>query len=345
MAKSLFPIPKGQWQRIINLFGLLCGLFPFVSYLFFILSVGQGPIDYETFMAIGERLIQGKQVYGENSYYPLPYVMIFALFRLLPKPLNVFIWFCLPVIMALYIARWKPWVLFFAPLYSHFVGGQSSLFGMLAAWGYRRNSQTHKIAGGVFLALALLKPQLALFPTLYAFSTWIKEIHFQKKIPSQFLAWVSTALILYAPAFVLYPQWLGDWLQAPRPFFERALAGLVPRILVSAQLHPTLLWLLLLIITLIIWVSLLVYVKSMPFDVWMIGSFIINPFVHDYDLIQLIPFLHTKKEQIIAVLASIPGWLTILLAYQNDQAWFTFTLIAPALLWVKTLEERHQAGH
>jgi hypothetical protein len=39
-----------------------------------------------------------------------------------------------------------------------------------------------------------------------------------------------------------------------------------------------------------------------------------------------------RSRQTVAILASLPGWLTILFAYQNDSAWLTFSLIALALL-------------
>ncbi|GAB4479554.1 MAG: hypothetical protein Kow0088_20630 [Anaerolineales bacterium] len=333
MRKKFFQLTPLHKQKLLSFILLILGLLPYGSYLAYVLWAGQGPVDYQTFMSIGERFLQGKQVYVENSYYPLPYVMIFAFFRLLPTSLSLVLWLATPVLCALFITRGKPWVLIFAPLYAHFVGGQSSLFGMLSVWGYKQNLQADKAKGGIFLALTLLKPQLAIFPTLFALWHWMQYFRSTKKLPAQLIAWICTALILYAPAFVISPHWLSDWAQVRRPFSARALAGLLPRLLLSFELEPRIFLLLLLPASILLWIGIYRFLhNSMPFEAWLMGSFLINPLIHDYDLIQLIPLLQTKKQQWLAQFASLPGWLTILFAYQDDTAWFTFSLIAPVLL-------------
>ena len=118
---------------------LLVLLVPYISYVRFIIRVDRGPVDYETFMSIGQRLLSGQEVWGENSFYPMPYVMIFALFRWLPRPWSMAIWHLGPVLAALVISGWSPWVLAFAPVFGHMAGGQTAVFAMLGLWGYRRN--------------------------------------------------------------------------------------------------------------------------------------------------------------------------------------------------------------
>ncbi|MDX9864272.1 MAG: hypothetical protein RBT34_05635 [Anaerolineaceae bacterium] len=72
----------------------------------------------------------------------------------------------------------------------------------------------------------------------------------------------------------------------------------------------------------------------------------VNPLVHDYDLIQLVPLLDTPRRMLAAVLLSLPGWLVILFAYTNDSAWYAFTIIAPgilaAVLWERTKDRRRE---
>src|SRR5687767_3016154 len=85
----------------------------YVGYIVFILQYSHAAVDYETFMGIGSRFRTGEPVWTENSYYPLPYVLVFALFSALPHPLSIVLWHVTPVIAALYIARWKPWVLLY----------------------------------------------------------------------------------------------------------------------------------------------------------------------------------------------------------------------------------------
>lgn len=62
-------------------------------------------------------------------------------------------------------------------------------------------------------------------------------------------------------------------------------------------------------------------------------SFIVLPFLHDYDLTQLIPLLDDKKRRIWGLTSSIPLWFTICFAYNNDHFWYTATLISPILVY------------
>jgi hypothetical protein len=312
-------------------------LMPYIFYTAFIIRANQGPVDYETFMTIGHRLLDGKQVYSENSYYPMPFVMIFAFFSSLPRPASMALWLLLPVIIALAIAGWRPYPLVFAPVFSHFTGGQTSVFGLLGLWGYRRNIAPDNIAGGIWLGLTLLKPQLGLVPLAYAIWQWISFFRSQRRVPRQAWAWGVTMLILYLPGFFLVPDWVQQWLQYPRPLFERAMSGFIPRTLLILGLNPQaipywLIWGLLgALLLLAVW---LVCRRRLPFDALILWSFITSPLVHDYDLIQTVPFLDTPLLQWAAVILSLPGWVVILTAYRNDSAWYAFTIIAVGLLGI-----------
>ena len=317
-------------------------LVPYLAYIVFIIQADRGPIDYETFMGIGRRLLTAQPVYGENSYYPMPYVMIFAFFSWLPRALSMALWLVIPVIAALIISRWNPLVLLFAPLFGHFVGGQSAVFGMVGLWGYRKHIHPDDLIGGIFLGLTMIKPQLGILPLLYAFSVWIKEFRLSKKVPRQTWSWLITTAIIYVPGFLIQPDWLVQWLSAPRPLFERALAGFLPRTLQYIIPSQSLWYWLTLILLAVI---LLIIVRRLnqgriSFDLLILWGFIVNPLVHDYDLIQLIPLIQKKRTMILACLLSIPGWLVILFFYQVDHAWYVFTLIAPGLMLWYLLRKR-----
>lgn len=314
--------------------GVVLLLIPYLWYIVFVLQANRGPVDYETFMEIGQRLLHGKEVYGENSYYPMPFVLVFALFSLLPRPLSMALWLLFPVLSALLISGGNPFVLAFAPLFGHFVGGQTAVFGMLGLWGYRKNTQTDKALGGIFLGLTLLKPQLGIIPLTWAGVQWWKEFHALKRLPKQAWTWLITIAVLYLPAFLLSPDWLSRWLSRPRPLFERAMSGLIPRTLLSLVAPQSVAYWLILIgagslLLIGIWLS---NHRRITLDLAVIWSFIVNPLVHDYDLIQLIPLLERPFLRAAAVLLSLPGWLVILFAYGNDAAWYAFTILAPGLL-------------
>lgn len=329
--------------RFLKLAALILLLIPYLLYIGFIIRADQGPVDYETFMAIGGRLLSGGEVYGENSYYPMPFVMLFALFSWLPRPLSMTLWLLGPVVAALAVTRGNPLVLLFAPLFGHFAGGQSAVFGMVGLWGYRKFNQTDRTAGGVFLALTLLKPQLGLILLAFAAWQWWQALRGQRRIPRQAWAWVVSMLALYLPGFAVMPDWPLRWLSTPRPLFERALSGFVPRSLLYL-LSPAraAFWVILAVIAaLLLYAAWRLHRKTLTLDLAVVWGFVVSPLVHDYDLIQLIPLLDRPPLMKTAVLLSIPGWMVILFAYTNNTAWYAFTIIAPGIL-AALLYQKHR---
>lgn len=334
--------------RILKITAAALLLAPYLLYTVFVIHIDRGPVDYETFMQIGQRLAEGQEVYGENSFYPMPYVMIFALFSLLPRPVSMAVWLLSPVLTALLITGGNPLVLLFAPLFGHCAGGQSAIFGMLGLWGYRKDQDTDNWAGGVFLGLTTLKPQLGIIPVAYACAQWWKKFQATQRIPRQAVAWLATTLLLYLPGFALMPDWPARWLSYPRPLAERAMAGFLPRTLLylfptrSDLYWPTLVFLGSLLLA-AVWV---LNHKKLSLDPIILWGFVVSPLMHDYDLIQLVPLLENPLLSRIAVWLSIPGWWVILFAYGNNHAWYLFTLIAPgllgALLWRQGIAKRWQ---
>jgi hypothetical protein len=224
--------------------------------------------------------------------------------------------------------------LLFAPTFGHFVGGQTAVFGMLGLWGYRKYISTSSLTGGIFLGLALLKPQLGIIPLAFALTQWRRDFKAHKTIPRQVWAWLITLACIYLPGFLFVPDWPVRWLSNPRPLFERAMSGFAPRTLLYFVSPSTLVyWSILVIVgSLLLWNVWRLNHKSITLDAAVLWSFIVSPLVHDYDLIQLIPLLEKPIITLAAVLCSLPGWLVILFAYSNDFAWYAFTIVAPAIL-------------
>jgi hypothetical protein len=321
-------------SRLLKLAGVILLLIPYLLYVGFVIQTDQGPVDYETFMTIGHNLLSGNEVYGENSYYPMPFVMVFAFFSWLPRAVSMAIWLLAPVVFALFVTRGNSLVLLFAPLFGHFVGGQTAVFGMVGLWGYRKRLEANNPIGGIFLGLTLLKPQLGIVPLAFAATQWWKRFRVDKHIPKQAWAWAVTVAIIYLPGFLLVPDWPLRWLNSPRPLFERAMSGFVPRTLLYIVSPKSIVyWFALVAMAILLLLGIwLLNRKVITIDLAVLWSFVVSPLVHDYDLIQLIPLLEKPILQVIAVLVSIPGWLVILLAYNNDSAWYAFTIIAPGIL-------------
>jgi hypothetical protein len=202
---------------------------------------------------------------------------------------------------------------------------------MLGVWGYRKNQMSKW--SGIWLSLLLLKPQLAIAPLGWVTYKWTKQFISEKKIPDQFFVFIISTLMIFLPWFFYKPTWISEWLTNPRNIRLRAMAGILPRTIAYFNLRPVFFWLLVIFITifLIYWMH---NKKILSFDGIILLSFIVLPFLHDYDLIQIIPLLDNFKKQVWAFLSSVPLWFTIFFAYNNDHAWFTATLISPILLYL-----------
>ena len=77
----------------------------YASYLAFVIGWGGNTLDYGAFLTIGGRFINHQPIWTGNSYYPLPMVMIFALFAVMPHAPALIAWHAAPVLFALWISR------------------------------------------------------------------------------------------------------------------------------------------------------------------------------------------------------------------------------------------------
>ena len=156
------------------------------------------------------------------------------------------------------------------------------------------------------------------------------------------IVFLTSAILIYLPWFIFNSAWLGEWLSNPRSLRLRAMAGLVPRLLMYIDFSSAAYYAILMIISAIIcfW---LYRTKAYNLDLVVLLSFILLPIVHDYDLIQIIPVLDTTKRIKFAALSSIPLWLTILFAYRNDHAWISAAIIAPFVFWFIWRENKQNA--
>jgi hypothetical protein len=122
-----------------------------------------------------------------------------------------------------------------------------------------------------------------------------------------------------------------DWLANLRELRFRALSGAIPRILYYFHL-PSFVYYLLLFLLFVLTAIFLLRKRLLRVDGWVLLGFIFSPFTHDYDLVQLIPMMEDRRLARIGILASLPGWITLLFFYDNDHAWATMTIIPIILL-------------
>lgn len=315
----------------------------YAAYLAFIVANDQGAVDYETFMEIGERFLNGQKIWGENSYYPLPYVMIFAFFAALPRWLSIIGWHLPLVIVVLLILGWRSTGFLFAPTLGHFMGGQSSLPGLLGFWKYRESSeQVEDWRGGAWLAVTTFKPQIGLAPILWAVWTWWQVWRREKTLTPQMWGFLGGTGLIYLPAFLIIPSWVGQWLESPREVKERAIATPLPRLFFSVLNLPDGLGFVLLL-GLSIPLFYLVWRlngKEMSLEVFVLFTLLVNPLIHDYDLIFLLPLLKDFRMGIVAVLVSLPTLVVIFFAYNVDAAWGVAVLTPLGMLIAKLVFNR-----
>jgi hypothetical protein len=201
---------------------------------------------------------------------------------------------------------------------------------MIGLWAYRRSQD--KAAGGLWLAILLLKPQLGLFPLAWAVWRWYKAVRCEHKIPQQFWVFAVSISVLYLPWFFINPNWVVDWLSYPRGLRYRAMAGIYPRLLYG--LPPWIFWPVLAVLALVLLAWLVR--RGLTLDRLVVYGSIVSPLVHDYDLLQFLAIADTDLKRRFLVFASLPLWWTFLFAYGNDAAWFTAALIPPMFLWYLT---------
>ncbi len=147
--------------------------------------------DYAVFYEIGREFWRGH--YSALSLYPLPAVLLFALFALFPPEVGAIFLFVssLTLIVVMFKRRALAWM-FYMPILQTLQVGQLDIW---ALWLYWLNTP-------LSLILLSLKPQLFIvaLPRLLADRALLKRV-------------VVGVAILYGVPTLIYPQWIGQWLR------------------------------------------------------------------------------------------------------------------------------------
>lgn len=216
---------------------------------------GVNPYDRQASEAT-QRLAYGRLAdtkHGEEPgdfLYPLPAMVFFGPFGLLPYPLARALWMtllelCLPalVFMGIRMARWKTSapmlgaLMLFSALWYHgirtvVVGNFAAVEAVLITGALLAIQRKHDVVAGILLTLSLSKPQMVvlIFPFVLAWALYARR---WALITSAFLS--STALI--GISLALIPNWPVLWLRqvVAYPSYTNLgspveiLAGLLPR--------------------------------------------------------------------------------------------------------------------
>ena len=154
--------------------------------------------DFAIFWQAACAYLQGASPYSVNGFaYPLAFVWVMLPFAMLPQQTAYVLWtlFNLGVLVGLARKR-APMALLFLPVFFTLWVGQVDLFILAAGW----------FGGWAGLALATLKPQLAVWLWLWKFLQWRKEKQYKKIVLS-----LCSAGAIHAVAFIIWPGWLAAW--------------------------------------------------------------------------------------------------------------------------------------
>lgn len=276
------------------------------------------PYDYGILMFGGELFCYQPDsfAYGGEYLYPAPFYTAFCtLFRFIPEPL-FWVWMLAPFVVLVILAGQRAAVMTYPPFYIHMRLGQSTWLMIPLYWLADIASKNGvRWWYGLFMPLAILKPHIAILP--FVFLLW----YGRKKII--FLATSTIASIGFlAPAFVIQPTWLIDWLTAGRGYKIPSIAnvGIIPIHLLqlgetqNALVSDAVGQMIVLVFCGLIAVMLLwgIYQRRgvLTFYDWALIFAFTNPYMHDYDLIILLPMLANRpKRLLIALTAGLAVWV------------------------------------
>jgi hypothetical protein len=271
--------------------------------------------------------------------YPAPFYTAFcSFFHYLPDVL-LWLWMLTPFFLVVILAGQRAAAFVYPPFYIHMRLGQSTWLLLPLYWLALIASENKRVRWwyGLFIPLAFLKPHIALLPLVWLL--WIGR----RQIGFWIATFISSALVL-TPAFVIYPAWLGEWLAAGRGFKIASIAnvnilpihwlglaeGMNPIVSERFGLLLLLAWGGLLAIGLLV---LLWRRGELEFYDWVLVFAFTNPFMHDYDLIVLLPFIANRpKRLLIAVSAGLLVWV-----YSTQTTTYNASIVIPLVLIVARL--------
>lgn len=278
-------------------------------------------VDFAFFWNAAQALVQGRDPYAvEGVYYPLPTLILFVPFAVLPYPYALAAWFavCLLVFVVTLKRRALLWV-FFTPTLQAFGSAQLTplILGVMPLLRIQHSLE-------LVIAVALFKPHIILFAVPFLWVAGALPI-------STLIKGIALYGLFTIPAFLLMADWIPRW-------FLRAIYGH------NAWLSPTL-WGLVQVPSPYAEIFGLVLVGVALFFCWrarldaataFVLSLLVNPQIIPYDLILLTPFVARVRHIVFMIPLSFGAWW-LSLRLQNTAPFFILTL---AVLILRHLENR-----
>ncbi len=324
--------------RLINLAVAGIGLAILLAYIL-ISFQHLPPYDYQYF-AQGAHLFcfdNAHFSFSEAYLYPAPFYTAFCLPDALAPQLWRWVWMLTPFFIGIWLAKGRAAVLAYPPLFLLLLLGQSTWLVLplfILATYYHRGGQA-RWWHSVFLALAIFKPHIAFPAALYVLWCW-------RQRPRILLAAAFFAIALVLPSFILRPTWVQEWLATGRTFRAVSMASVayIPVNLfqldgAASQTGVMMVWGFSLFTGFLLYILFRWRRGGLDYEDWLLLVLFVNPTLHDYDLIILLPMLVVApKRLLIALVAGMLTWVYALLtaitpsgALFNMSFLITFTFV------------------
>lgn len=337
---------RGPVRRLnILVAAILIGLL--IAYVVISFAVQMPPYDYWLLMNGADYFCFQPErfAYGEDLhiYYPAPFYSTFCLPYRFAEPVLRWIWMLAPVLLALWLARGRAAVLAFPPLGVLLLLGQSS---WLMLPGYiigARDREDRPVPAwyGVWLALGVFKPHV-----IAPVWVWLAWRWWRRREWRALGVWAGSVVALVLPAFVLRPSWLVEWLPNGRGFEPVNLASLamVPVQLGGMGFAPGAQGLAIVfgfcaLAALGLYAVLRWRRGTLGLYDWTLLFLLVSPFLNDYDLVVLLPFLaHRPRRLLLALTAGVVTWTFAVFsgAVSPHYRW-SMSLLATLVLLVERL--------
>lgn len=292
------------------------------------------PYDYAQLMVGSERFCYETDAFAYDGFwlYPAPFYATFCgLQQHLPQAL-FWGWMLAPFLLLIVFSGQRAAVFAYPPLYIHTLLGQSTWLLLPLYWLADRVPSV-RWWHGLLLPVALFKPHIAVLPLVWL--VWHQRRRWR------FLATgLLSSMVVLVPAFALRPDWLVQWLAAGRGFKLVSVAnvGIIPMQLLQLgetqqALVSSSVGLLLVLafcggIAALLVVALHRWRGTLDFYDWVLVFALTNPFIHDYDLVILLPLIANRPQRLLlALTAGLLAWL-----YAQMTANYNASVVIPLAL-------------
>jgi len=341
MPETFKPLRGWLWWINVVLAVPLIGLL--IAFVIMSFVVEKPPYDYALLMNGADYFCFRPESfrYGEDLhiYYPAPFYSTFCLPNRYAEPVMRWAWMLLPALLALWLARGRAAVLAYPPLGVLLLIGQSSGLILPAYLIAARELDRRPIRAwhGVPVAMGIFKPHLVIPAWIWLAWRWWRRGEW-----GALAMWALAVVAVVLPACILRPTWLVEWLPNGRGFEPVNLASLalVPVQLGQMGFAPgpgglAIVFAFCLLAAGVIVLLLRWRRARLEFYYWVLVFFLVNPFLNDYDLIVLLPFIAPyPRRLLLAVTAGVVTWLFAMLSgtVSPNYRWSMSLLVTLALL-------------